>query len=243
VESEIKEKQIMTTKFDHNKYLKVFVKERLSPYGIVQKGQSRTFLLDKGWYIIVIEFQNSGWSKGTYLNIGVDFNFYPREYYSFRYGYREADFNTFENEQQFKAVLIQLCDITIKKIQALEKQFSNIPSSIKTLEKVKNIDYWRDFDIAILNALISNFDLSKQLLNRIIVAQNDRDWEKQRNEKCIEIRSWFESNQNITENLVNLVNETRSLKKLPKIDFDSLLKEIQLSNQQETKSSWWKIWT
>jgi hypothetical protein len=227
----------MTTKFDHNKYLKVFVKERLSPYGIVQKGQSRTFLLDKGWYVIVIEFQNSGWSKGTYLNIGVDFNFYPREYYSFSYGYREADFNAFENEQQFKTVLIQLCDITIKKIQALEKQFRNIPLSIKTLEKVKNIDYWRTFELALLNALVSNFDLSKKLLNEIIKAKCDRDWEKQRKEKCIEIRSWFETNQNITETLENLISESRSLKKLPKIDFDSLLKEIQLSNQQETKSS------
>lgn len=232
----------MTTKFDHNKYLKVFVKERLSPYGIVQKGQSRTFLLDKGWYIIVIEFQNSGWSKGTYLNIGVDFNFYPREYYSFSYGYREGDFNAFENEQQFNAVLNHLCDITIKKIQALEKQFSNIPSSIKTLKKVKNIDYWRTFDLAILNALVSNLDLSKKLLDEIIEADCDRDWEIKRNEKCIEIRSWFESNKNIIENLDKLIHESRASKKLPKIDFDSLLKEIQLSGRQKTKSSWWKIW-
>ncbi len=90
--------------------------------------------------------------------------------------------------------------------------------------------------------MVSNFDLSKKLLNEIIEADCDRDWEIKRKEKCIEIRSWFESNQNITENLGNLVNETRSLKKLPKIDFDSLLKEIQLSSQQETKSAWWKIW-
>ena len=97
--------------------------------------------------------------------------------------------------------------------------------------------------MALLNALVSNFDLSKKLLNEIIKAKCDRDWEKQRKEKCIEIRSWFETNQNITETLGNLISESKSLKKLPKIDFDSLLKEIQLSSQQQTKSTWWKIWT
>ena len=76
---------------DHNKLIKKIAKQQLEPFGIHQKGQSRTFLFDRGWYTIIIEFQPSSYSKRTYLNIGLDFNFYPRNYFAFGFGYQKTE--------------------------------------------------------------------------------------------------------------------------------------------------------
>jgi hypothetical protein len=37
----------------------------------VRKGRSRVWFDDQGWWIGVVEFQPSSWSRGTYLNVGV----------------------------------------------------------------------------------------------------------------------------------------------------------------------------
>jgi len=103
----------------------------------VQQGQSRTFLYDKGWFTIIIEFQPSSLSKGTCLNSGVDFNFYPRDYFAFGYGYRETGFEEFNDEEQFNKLVNELCDLTIKRVQQLDQKFTDIWTALKTFEKEK----------------------------------------------------------------------------------------------------------
>jgi len=48
--------------------------------------------------MIGIEFQPSGFGIGTYLNIGVDFHFYPRGYFAFSHEYRQKEFEKAEGE-------------------------------------------------------------------------------------------------------------------------------------------------
>src|SRR6202000_1719294 len=38
------------------------------PLGLERRGRSRTWIDDQRWYAIVVEFQPSGFSKGSYLN-------------------------------------------------------------------------------------------------------------------------------------------------------------------------------
>lgn len=42
----------------------------LRPLDFLQKGRSMTWLADELWWMIVVEFQPSGFSKGFYLNVG-----------------------------------------------------------------------------------------------------------------------------------------------------------------------------
>jgi hypothetical protein len=58
---------------DHNRDIAMAARSVLRPIGCVQKGRSRTWLDDRGWWVGVIEFQPSGWSKGSYLNVGACF--------------------------------------------------------------------------------------------------------------------------------------------------------------------------
>jgi hypothetical protein len=43
----------------------------LKPMGLVQRGRSRLWLDDRAWWLCLVEFQPSSWSRGTYLNVGV----------------------------------------------------------------------------------------------------------------------------------------------------------------------------
>jgi len=75
-----------------------------------------TWLDDNGWWITNIEFQSSSWSKGTYLNVGVCFQWYPNDFFSFDIGYREAEFVEFESEEQFQAAAQEYTEIAKSKV-------------------------------------------------------------------------------------------------------------------------------
>ena len=57
----------------HQKIINAVAKATLSPQGFFRKGSSRIWLQDNGWYLTVVEFQPSSYSKGTYLNVAMHF--------------------------------------------------------------------------------------------------------------------------------------------------------------------------
>jgi Domain of unknown function (DUF4304) len=216
----VKSLLLMQNNIDHNKLIKKIAKERLKPHGIFQQGKSRTFLYDNGWYIIVIEFQPSSWSKGTFLNIGVDFNFYPRDYLAFSYGYREKDFVELKTQQHFESVIHQMCDLILLKVNELNYKFRDIGSSINTLDKDTLKDTWRLFNLSILKVISNDFEGSKKLLEMVCLDKCDRDWEFERKKVATEILSWMSDDTILFDKLKELINTTRGLKKLPLIPIE-----------------------
>jgi hypothetical protein len=230
----------MTTQIDHNKLLKKIAKERLKPYEIVQQGQSRTFLYDRGWFTIVIEFQPSSWSKGTYLNIGVDFNFYPRDYFAFGYGYREKGFEEFKDEEQFNKLVNELCELTIKRVQELEQKFTDLWTALKTVEKEKADDTWRIYEVAILNILTSNFDKARKQLFQVSKTNCEYDWEIERKKVADELLDWLKEKPRDLDKIENLINKTRQLKKLPTVTLDNLNERKTTHNSTMPKAG--RLW-
>ncbi len=76
---------------EHNKIIRNAAKKILSPHGIFQKGQSRIWVDDNGWFLTIIEFQPSSWPKSSYLNVGICFLWTKRKNISFDIGYRVKD--------------------------------------------------------------------------------------------------------------------------------------------------------
>ncbi len=229
----------MTTQIDHNKLLKKIAKERLKSYGIFQHGQSRTFLYDRGWFTIVIEFQPSSWSKGTYLNIGVDFNFYPRDYFAFGYGYRENGFEGFKDEEQFNKLVNELCELTIKRVQELEQKFIDVWTALKTADKEKADDTWRIYEVAVLNILTSNFDKARKQLSQVSKSKCEYDWEIERKKVADELIDWLQERPIDLDKIENLINRTRQLKKLPIVTLDNLTERKITPNSTLPKGRMW----
>lgn len=55
---------------DHNTILKQAARAVLKPEGLFQKGSSRLWIDDNGWFFTVVEFQSSWCDRGSYLNVG-----------------------------------------------------------------------------------------------------------------------------------------------------------------------------
>ena len=56
--------------FDHSQVLKRVATQVLKPIGLVQRGRSRTWLADHGWWVIQTEFGPSAFGRGSYLMVG-----------------------------------------------------------------------------------------------------------------------------------------------------------------------------
>ena len=94
----------------HNQIIQQMGKEHLLPLGVFRKGRSRVYLDDNGVFFTVIEFQPSGFSSGTFLNVGMHplWTTPMRDYLTFitEKGSRVCPFLPFESEAQFRAGLV-----------------------------------------------------------------------------------------------------------------------------------------
>lgn len=105
---------------NYNEIIQEIARERLIPLGVFQKGRSRCFIDDNGWFFTVVEFQPSA-AKGTYLNVAMHFLWKSplREYLSFDYavnGSRVKGLLVYENEHQFRSAFSEYVDEAEKHI-------------------------------------------------------------------------------------------------------------------------------
>jgi hypothetical protein len=98
----------LATSLIHSKIIAQAAKETLSPLGVFQKGRSRTWIDDRGWWIVVVEFQPSSWSRGSYLNVGAMWLWHEKDYFSFDFGSRIARFVRYSDERQFMPEAMKL---------------------------------------------------------------------------------------------------------------------------------------
>ena len=103
----------MATEFDHNKTITQAARSILKPHGLFQKGSSRTWIDDNGWYLTVVEFQPSNWGKGSYLNVGINFLWRQQDYLSFDFGSREHSFVSAEDLTSFCSKAADLSQIAL----------------------------------------------------------------------------------------------------------------------------------
>ncbi len=56
---------------EHTRIIATAAKAVLQAHGFTRKGRSRVWFADRGFWLSVIEFQPSAWSRGSYLNVAV----------------------------------------------------------------------------------------------------------------------------------------------------------------------------
>lgn len=106
----------------HAEIIHQVCREVLLPIGVFQKGSSRMYLDDNGYFFTLIEFQPSAWAKGAYLNIGVHFLWHGQECLTFDLGgSRVKDFVEFQNEQQFRSAMIRYAEYAKKRVLFFRK--------------------------------------------------------------------------------------------------------------------------
>jgi len=214
----------------HNKIIKTNAAILFKPYGIKRKGQSRFFIDDHGWYTIGIEFQPSKSGNGTYLNIGVNFNWNIQGHFSYDIGGRnfvdigngKQQFFEYINDMQFIEVINKLCDFSVKIINEYRNNLKNINTAKKTIKKNKyhGNSLWGNYHRGIVSGLIGNTNSLNNYFNELLkIPDNNIEWIKTLKKQVEELKILGnESIEEFISKIKEIIIETRRLKKLEAIE-------------------------
>ena len=147
----------MSDKKTHEEIIKRVCKEILLSNGLFQKGSSRIYLDDNGYFFTHIEFQPSSWGRGSYLNIGICFLWKDRDYFAFDYSpfiaARAKNFVEYQNDTQFEEAMREYAQFALEQaldfrklrnIKYAKRYFREVCRKIKkhleTLDMIERLD-------------------------------------------------------------------------------------------------------
>src|SRR5438445_4349775 len=111
---------------DHNKVIRAAAEGALAPLGLIQQRNSRIWYDVHGWWAIVVEFQPSGFDRGSYLNVAVACMHYECEHWAFDIGGREEGFHAASGEEQFEAAMSGVAALDARKVLEYRERFSTL---------------------------------------------------------------------------------------------------------------------
>jgi hypothetical protein len=150
----------------HSKLLTIAARSILRPMGLVQKGRSRIWLDDRQWWVCVVEFQPSSWSRGSYLNVGCMWLWLVKDYVSFDLGHRVEHFHEFQDEQQFKTESMDLAARAAREVTRYRALFPTVRDVADYYQRHDPTAGWPSYDAAIACALSHRVDDARRLFRR-----------------------------------------------------------------------------
>ncbi len=144
-----------------NKIIKKLCKE-VFPDDVFQKGNSRVYLDDNGWFFTVIEFQPYTLGKGTFLNAGLSFLFNQQDYLSFSY---QIDHDTriggrfiqYQDDEQFERDVREYVLLANEYISKY-REFADIEYAKKYIVNELDDGNWNPYIKAMLCYLTDDID-------------------------------------------------------------------------------------
>jgi hypothetical protein len=132
----------MSAEHIHSKIIASAARTELSPLGLKRKGRSRTWLDDRNWWIGVVEFQPSSYSRGTYLNVAAHWLWNPGAHLTYGYGGRvllpegehHGQWFEFESEEQFQPVARRVAAVAGGRVEQFRILFCDPATAASTLD-------------------------------------------------------------------------------------------------------------
>lgn len=107
----------------HDRIIADAAKGVLRPLGFQQKGRSRLWFADHNWWLLVVEFQPSSWSKGSYLNVAAHWLWSDVGTVSLDYGGRQEGFEEYVSDEQFADAAARLASAAAREAERLAALF------------------------------------------------------------------------------------------------------------------------
>lgn len=138
----------------HDAIIRTAAKQHLAPLGFKQKGRSRIWLRDHVWWLAIVEFQPSSWSKGSYLNVACMWLWHPQDHIAFHVSERLGRYAEFVDEVSFRLAVDDLARLAAEEALRNEHQFHSLQAALSYLEArlVGSRNHW-DYYNAMMAAL------------------------------------------------------------------------------------------
>lgn len=201
---------------EHGKLIAAAAKAALAPLGCHRKGKSRLWFSDQRFWVISIEFQPSGWSKGSYLNVGATWLWHKRHLLSFNVGYRVAEFIPFENTEQFRPLVQDMAAKAAGEVLAIRRKFRSITDIHRWLVAHATRDGWPVYNAAIAAGLVGDFAGAKQFFDRLSRWETDSyDWQLQLKSDSEELSSLLSTPAAFQSSVLAMIEQRRTIIGLP----------------------------
>ncbi len=162
----------------HEAILRSAARAHLAPLGMKQKGRSRTWIKDNSWWLAVVEFQPSSWSKGSYLNLACMWLWHPQDHISFNVCERLGGYIQFQDEQSFGPAADHLASLAAEGTRKNAERFKSVDTVYVYLEATaaESQNPW-DHHHAMMAALAcGQVDRASNHLQGLLGIKHDVDW-------------------------------------------------------------------
>jgi len=211
----------------HGDLIAAAAKAHLSPIGMKRKGKSRIWLKDNRWWLAVVEFQPSAWSKGTYLNVAATWLWHAKDHLSFDECKRADGFAEFTGPESFALAADKYASLAATEVLSLCGRFPTLSSVARHLRAKADGNPWAHYHAMMASLANGDLEFAKGQLKALSRVEHNVPW-------CLELKAkaaatMAEANDaSAARTLVSKeVATARTLLKLPVVEESSIWQVAQ----------------
>jgi len=154
----------------HDAIIAHAAKGALHPMGFRRKGRSRLWLLDRDWWLAIVEFQPSGWAKGSYLNVAAHWLWSDHGFLSFDVSNRVGGFAEYASYAQFASAAVDLAKTAATEATRLTQRFSSIDATAADLVATEaatepSLGSWSQYNAGVAAGIVGRSAKAAALLS------------------------------------------------------------------------------
>ncbi|MEX8505747.1 hypothetical protein [Leptothrix ochracea] len=201
---------------DHNAVINAEARRVLKPFGLTRKGTSRVWIDDHGWWTIQVEFQPSAWSKGSYLNVGVNWLLYEGSVGAFNVGSRvDVPFIEAAGNESFEKDAHNLALRAKAEVAQLRSRFSSLEAAASYYRSCVRQSAWDDYYCGVLMALSGDTENARAAFQSVPTHRLEYGWERALAQRASELHRLASDHTAFIETVRGIVMRTRSIGNLP----------------------------
>ncbi len=204
----------MTSPAPHESLIRAAAKLHLAPLGFRQKGRSRVWLRDHGWWLSIVEFQPSSWSKGSYLNVACMWLWCPHGHLAFHVCERLGRYAEFVDHASFQPAADGLARLAAEGSLKNEPRFSNIQAVYAYLDAltVGSQSHWDHYNAMMAALACGKVDSSVKHWQSLRTLGADYEWCEALQSRAMHVMEVARTNKRAAvEEQVNLARERLTL--------------------------------
>lgn len=199
---------------DHNSVINAEARKVLKPLGLTRQGKSRLWYDDHGWWRIKVEFQPSAWSKGSYLNVGINLLLYEGSADVFHIGHRvDVPFIDADASDDFAQDAHALALRAKEAVEELRAQFASLESAVSFYRDGNGA--WTNFNLGILLGLQGDVTGARAAFDAMAALPKDRDFIKAKAQRVAELHKLVSDRTAFIDTMRGIVLRTRAIGHLP----------------------------
>ncbi|MER6257752.1 hypothetical protein ABT224_41185 [Streptomyces sp. NPDC001584] len=153
-------------------------RERLRPLGLDQRGRSRIWVDDRGWWLGIVEFPSPTWSQGSGLTVGVMWLWQDLSHLAFDFTEQVQPSQDFRNEIQFGTVAAALADQAGDRVETFRSTFGGLDQVAgRLLQRPERCGFlWESFNAGVAAAVVGRPEEARDRLRAVLAEEPVAPW-------------------------------------------------------------------